>query len=82
MTTEGIAVIPEETDDKLHYKHAHCHETQPCVQTVEIRFRRFRKIVRIEDGQESQSDTRYGTCMEEHVNQFHIDVFQATAEAI
>lgn len=74
--------VPEETDHKLHGKHAHCHETQPCVQAVEVRFRRLREIVRIEYGQESQSDAWNGACMEQHVNQFHIDVFQAAAQAI
>lgn len=40
------------------------------------------EIVRVEDGQETDDNTWDSTGVEEHVQKFHIDVFEAAAETI
>lgn len=71
--------IPEKSNNELQHKHSHGDKAQPRMHAVEIHFRRLRQIVRIEDGQKSQSHTRYGAGVKEHMNQLNIDVLQATA---
>lgn len=70
----------EETNNKLHRKHAHCGETQPRVERVEMLLAQC--VVRIQDGEETERNAGNRDAMEEHVNQFHIDVLQAAAQSI
>lgn len=74
--------IPEESNNELQNEHSHSDKAQPRMHTVEIHFRRLRQIVRIEDGQKSQSHTRYGAGVKEHMDQLNIDVLQAAAKAV
>lgn len=72
----------EESNNELQNEHSHSDKAQPRMHTVEIHFRRLRQIVRIEDGQKSQSHTRYGAGVKEHMDQLNIDVLQAAAKAV
>lgn len=70
----------EETNNKLRRKHAHCGETQPRVERVEMRLAQC--VVRIQDGEETERNAGNRDAMEEHVNQFHIDVLHAAAQSV
>lgn len=80
MIKSNVGYSREETNDKLHGKHAHCGETQPRVKRVEMLL--VQCIVRIKDSEEAEGNA--GNCdrMEEHVNQFHIDVLQTAAKTV
>lgn len=71
---------PEEANHKLEHEHAHCHETQPRVETVEVHL--LQSVMGVEDGEESEGDARNSHGMEEHVDELHIDVFHASTQAI
>lgn len=80
MIKSYVGYSREETNDKLHRKHAHCGETQPRVERVEMLLAQC--VVRIKDSEEAEGNAGNRDRMKEHVNQLHIDVLQAAAQTV